>query len=117
MVRDLEPVMPTHVFLEGLDLRLEEFDDLSAFHAEKMVMVFPGLVGFEVALAVTPIDLPGQAAFHQVLQGAVNRGKTHFPTAGGMAVQILRRHVALQVQKGLQQTGPLGSPTEFFSAR
>ena len=108
VVKHLETVFVRDLSLMLLDIQVLELDDLSAFRADQVIVVF-GVIGKLIAcLPVSEISRLRQAALAEEIQGAVHGRQ---PDIGLLPAhplkEILRRDVPVHLQEGLQDLGAL----------
>jgi hypothetical protein len=75
--RDLETMFATDLFLQFLDLGIEELDVDPTRSADHVVVVLLVIFRFVLDPALAEIKFPGDPALVHVFQGPVDRGETH----------------------------------------
>jgi len=66
-----------HLILEFLDVRRKEFDHLSTFSADHMIVMFVIVMMLVVGFIVTKTNLAGEPGFSEELESAVNCRQTN----------------------------------------
>ncbi len=108
MVGNLETVSLGNPLLKGLQGLVFEFDDLSAFQADEMIMVASLGCGFISRFPVLEFPPGGQAQPGQKLEGAVNGDVADLGVGlGDLGINLRETPVPGGAQKGVENLLPL----------